>query len=469
MANLTVWLRRLLAVSAGIGVVSGLILVVRSRAEERRLAPYAWLVDARVVQALLSEDWKSMEQQLNAVSPGSPSIEQRMLKGHACLALNRNNESLALFRSVSSAEESRQWDNWTSWLLGAHSNSAQAYYLRGDAQARRNAWPEAMSSFSQALELHPGHPLFLNARGVTNAARNEFDPALLDLEEATQKEGPTADIFCSRGTLYLQGMHNLEGARSAFADFNRALKLSPDFVPALIGRGCAQFVLGNRAMAYQDFRRADTGSGWLHEMCRQNIAAAIAFVGGDKKLAFLPPDKLGMEVERRLSAFASNPNSQTVKEVGDALAAAKALGGDAAINKASSELAILKNMHPTNASKMDQLVADEFKTALKDSKGSWLPKDVHVGVKGIEVGVGGLGIGDVKTRQAQEKQDVWGNVIKSAPKSTANSDPYYGGAWLGLDKSKIDDGRWPSFRSVYGLLYHTNEGAVIEAARKDSR
>ena len=53
----------------------------------------AQIVDKKVEDAILVEDWKKVADKLGAVDPETPSPILRLIKGHACLALNRNNES----------------------------------------------------------------------------------------------------------------------------------------------------------------------------------------------------------------------------------------------------------------------------------------------------------------------------------------------------------------------------------------
>jgi tetratricopeptide (TPR) repeat protein len=279
---------RSLVVSAGLAAICGLFLAVHAvhnHQEDQRLAACAQTIDGSVVQALLTQDWKTVANQVD-VSPASAPVT-RLLKGHAYLALNRNNEAIGQFRSLATENERQAWDTWSQWFLRAHSDVAMAHYLRGDALARQGKREEALASFSQAVKLDPQNPLFLNARAVTYAAQKQFDPALLDMEDAVRQKGQLADVFASRGIVSLESLHSQEGAKSALADFNQALDISPDYGPALVGRGCAEYILGERPQALRDFQQASASLPWLQPICKYNIDMAAALAGGDRRLAFL--------------------------------------------------------------------------------------------------------------------------------------------------------------------------------------
>ena len=57
-------------------------------------------VNVSITKAVLSQDWQGVAELLRSVSTQTESPVLRLLKAHACLNLNRNNESLCLFLSA---------------------------------------------------------------------------------------------------------------------------------------------------------------------------------------------------------------------------------------------------------------------------------------------------------------------------------------------------------------------------------
>ena len=79
---------------------------------------------------------------------------------------------------------------------------------------------------------------------IASALRaNEFDRAL-ELSRAALQESPgNAQLWAMQGVAYAKQGHNQE----ALASFQRALKLSPDYLPALQGAAQIEFDAGNSA------------------------------------------------------------------------------------------------------------------------------------------------------------------------------------------------------------------------------
>jgi tetratricopeptide (TPR) repeat protein len=225
------------------------------------------VVPASVEHAVLAEDWGRVAELLGPDDRPADAPVARLLKGHAYLALNRNNESVCMFLRTSDDEHLRRWDEWSTALAGRHPRSAVARYLRGDALARLRRWDPALAELDRAA----GHALALNARGVVRAARGAFDDALLDFAAAAEADPRLADAHASRGVMYIQRKDGAEGAAKAFT---RALDLSPTFVFALNGRGGVQAVLGRLQEARADLERAE------HESTAC-LAAVLGLVRGN--------------------------------------------------------------------------------------------------------------------------------------------------------------------------------------------
>src|ERR1035441_3294477 len=96
-----------------------------------RQVPATEKVDGAVETALLAEDWKTVANMLASVNPQTPSPVLRMIKGHACLALNQNNEAVCLFLSGSPTNQCLIWHKWAQDFVVSHSKSPIAQYLVG--------------------------------------------------------------------------------------------------------------------------------------------------------------------------------------------------------------------------------------------------------------------------------------------------------------------------------------------------
>lgn len=199
-------------------------------------------MDAQTEIAILAEDWAKVANLLTSVDTETSSPVLRLIKAHAQLASNQNNESLCLFLSTSSEDEINQWQKWSEDFAEQYPQKAIAHYFKGDAFARLRQWDLALETFNQALELHPNHPLILNARGLTYAAKEEYDLASVDFYIATKISHFFADAYANSGSLCIQ---RSEGAEGALEAFDQALDLSPDFALALNGRAAARIAIGN--------------------------------------------------------------------------------------------------------------------------------------------------------------------------------------------------------------------------------
>ena len=257
--------RILAALTCGLLVAMAAPLLASVRTEDA--------LDARVEAAILQEDWQAVASLLGSQRQLPP--EARLILGHAYLALNRNNESLCLFLSVSSPEELGKWEQWTHDFAGRNPTQAIANYLRGDALARQQQWDGALRAFDTALERAPAHPLALNARGVAYASTGALDAAREDFRRASAAENllQVADVFTSRGTYILQRKTE---AKIALQWFQRALKISPDSLLALNGSASARILLRDWDGAGSDIENAQR----LATGCLSDVRGVVALNAG---------------------------------------------------------------------------------------------------------------------------------------------------------------------------------------------
>ena len=180
----------------------------------------------------------------------------RAIKGHACLAVNRNKESLGLLLSIGGEEGKQRWQEWAASFAERNPSSAMALYFSGDASARVGEWGRAERAYDLAIEdFRERSPqpavlaLVYNARGVLHGVHGARDVSKADLQQACRLTPWLADAWASLGTLKLQH----RATKGALKDYVRALDLSPDFALAENGRACALLHGGNEAQAEAAF------------------------------------------------------------------------------------------------------------------------------------------------------------------------------------------------------------------------
>jgi tetratricopeptide (TPR) repeat protein len=93
-------------------------------------------------------------------------------------------------------------------------------------------------------------------RGAGFAARNALAPAIADLSKAIELAPTVADYYDQRGLYY----RRTQQPALAMADFDAALKLKADDVPALVARAALRLAAHETAQAIQDLEAADKAS-----------------------------------------------------------------------------------------------------------------------------------------------------------------------------------------------------------------
>lgn len=242
-------------------------------------------VDKQVEKAVLTEDWGKVAKLLDSVNPETPSPVLRMIKGHADLALNRNNESLCLFLSALSEKDLEKWEDWSQEFVKKNPKKVVAHYFMGDALARFEKLDDALIAFNKGLELHANHTLVLNARGVTYATKGKLANARVDFDEATKQASfPLSDAYANIGALRIQKKNGAEGAIRAF---NNALEITPNFALAYHGRGCVNMVLNRIDGAKKDLDRANKESTCAYRLISGNAVRYVSYWSGMKQKEFL--------------------------------------------------------------------------------------------------------------------------------------------------------------------------------------
>lgn len=195
-----------------------------------------------IKNAILAEDWNTVAERCGPSDQLESSPVLRAIKGHACLALNRNNESLLLLLSVNDDEDTKVWYQWSSEFVNKNPGNHVTHYFKGDALARLGEWDSAIKAFDEAIRLKPDFALALNGRGVVYAYKGKWNESLDDLDKANEKDPKFADAHASLGTMSILNKAP-EGAKESF---DKALSCSSEFALAINGRGCAEYGLATK-------------------------------------------------------------------------------------------------------------------------------------------------------------------------------------------------------------------------------
>jgi tetratricopeptide (TPR) repeat protein len=210
-------------------------------------------LDPILEEAILTENWEMIVSLLpKKMEPNLPA-PLRLVKGHACLATNRNNESLCLFLEASSETDHRRWKEWSTKFLKQHPSNPIAYYLCGDANSRLRQWGPAIAYFDKGCVFDPNHALLRNARGVAFVAMGQAERSFEDFLAATENSPYLADAFANLGTYALQVK---DGAKGGIKDYDKAIALSTEFALAFFGRGCLRIASNDFEVGQRDLDRS---------------------------------------------------------------------------------------------------------------------------------------------------------------------------------------------------------------------
>jgi tetratricopeptide (TPR) repeat protein len=249
---------------------------------------------------LKSGDWQAVLSELRSENQYASDPRMRLLAGHACIALNQNNEAARLFLSLSDEKGLEDWLSFTSSLAASEPETAVFHYLRGDALARLNRLEEAIVEFERCRELDVSFALAAKAEAVAYRLRgsryaNLALPLLLDV---TRINSSCADAWADLGFYAL--LQKVPG--QALEAYDSALRLNSQFSLAYIGRACALYGLGRFEEALESVQQAAALCPELADLCTQNqemiVAGANRFLYEVEK--YLPEEqKAGTTLEMR--------------------------------------------------------------------------------------------------------------------------------------------------------------------------
>jgi len=419
-------------------------------------------LDEQLKQAILAENWEKVVSMLSdANEPNLPAV-LRLVKGHACLATNRNNESLCLFLNTTLQEDLLEWQKWSQDFATTHPESPIAYYFKGDSAARVEWWDQAISDFNMALDVDPNHTLVLNARGVVYALTGKLGEAREDFDKAIQTSVfPLADVYANLGARFIQMKDGAEGAIRAF---NEAIRISSDFALALHGRGNVEVILYRTKQAEEDFKKANLYGRCAKKLFRENGLNLASYIYGKKKdelLAMAPNEDFGMSLGK---TFGEPIGSPGLNQFGDSLRGFEKWGGipgmgQKTFNNIGRALDALPEAQRPQALEMykdflqdNQRLIPHAREGALDLKNNIEPK----GFNGTAFGFGG-GMSWKGGSHLNDDGQILLNHIPQAQKINPE------GVLASCADAKWDKGDWPFFE-YYGFLYRIKSKHIFSTA-----
>jgi len=109
--------------------------------------------------------------------------------------------------------------------------SAMTYNNLGFALASRGQLDQAILQFEKAVEINPGSAEAHNNLGNALASRGQLDQAILQFEKAVEINPGSAEAHCNLGTMLYYSHARVQ---EALAQWREALRLDPNFAPAMI-------------------------------------------------------------------------------------------------------------------------------------------------------------------------------------------------------------------------------------------
>jgi tetratricopeptide (TPR) repeat protein len=408
---------------------------------------------------VLREDWATLAGREEPAEARLVTVVTA-LRGHALLALNRNNDSLCTFRTLRDPAALREWRDWTGRMSTAHRRSAVMHYLAGDALARLADWDGAIEAFTRALRIRPGHALALNARGTALIAKGRWDDALLDFDAAERSEPAFADAPSSRGTLWLARRNGLDGARMAF---DRAVSLSPEFVLALTGRIHARGAAAEWDGFERDVTSVARATPCAADLVADGVVRIAEYMNGSRRPDAREVADVGTTVDRAFQRLVDNATQGNYNRFVDSMR------GDPDLLKYGTKLM-------ADYAKSHKVEAERFVPLAGNSVG-WNSGPASVienffsGLKQTFKFEGKAGAvkatsettynGEVPTQR--QSTVTAGNLVvgraldQALAKSLGRSSA--GGVTSNMAAAPVDLGDWP-FVAHYGLLYAVTSDAV---------
>ncbi|MFH0998700.1 MAG: tetratricopeptide repeat protein [Pseudomonadota bacterium] len=137
---------------------------------------------------------------------------------------------------------------------GPSNNEARAeqFFNEGKELMKQSNYPEAVISFSKAIELKPEYFQAFFHRGISYHKQKLYELAIQDYTTTIAQKSDYAFPYNNRGNIYLdQKLYDL-----AILDYSKAIVLKSDYAFPYNNRGLAKKEKGDYTGAVQDFEYA---------------------------------------------------------------------------------------------------------------------------------------------------------------------------------------------------------------------
>ncbi len=263
--------------------------------------------DSALTAALIQQSWPRVADLLDSETSLPPAMQ--FVQAHAFTALNKTNESLCAFLAASNDENIAAWHAWAQDFQTRYPQHAVAYYLLGDALARRGDLDGAIATFTTGLQIDPANALLLDARGTAYAIQGNRQAAREDLLRVANGDSPLVDAQVGAGTLIIDRRGGSSDARSWFES---ALSdpQSEDAL-ALYGRALTWVADGDWERANADLQAALAAAPCIAPLMATQLTALQEYMAGGADAAVDAQDaESGFALARVIEPFLTNPTDR---------------------------------------------------------------------------------------------------------------------------------------------------------------
>ena len=142
-------------------------------------------------------------------------------------------------------------------LLEADQYNIKLLTLKADAQHKNRQHYEAITTYSELINLMPNEVDFYAGRGIAYYGSGEHKHSLADFTKAIELEPNNGYRYASRAYILDAIGEHLQ----ALADYNKAIELDPEDAVSLNNRGLVEEKLGRMHLSQQSFAAADKLAG----------------------------------------------------------------------------------------------------------------------------------------------------------------------------------------------------------------
>ncbi len=185
--------------------------------------------------------------------------------------MNQEPDNAVALRNLTSLARLREDSVLLEQIIDQYGgNSYEGLLQQGIICLDLHNFTEAITQFTQALDLQPNDPEALLQRGFAYEKAEMFAEALADYSAVIKSDPSAEKAYSNRGNVYFK----YERYDQAVADYTQALVLNPTNDVALYNRAVAYQRLGQPTKACQDWQQAQTlgntaSSRPLAKLCEQ--------------------------------------------------------------------------------------------------------------------------------------------------------------------------------------------------------